>query len=147
MHRTENISFEIFLGNQFYDKPGTVTVFIDEQEKFNATLTTPGLVEIKFDHKLVLQRKHKLKIVRTGKTPDQTIVDDNGNLIKDQIIWLEKLIIDKIDVQGLIYKNSYFYPNFKPQEAIQSGTHWGVDGSWELEFTSPFYMYLIRNFQ
>lgn len=141
----EIIKFEIFLGSSYQTIAPEVKICLDGTVKHYEKLVNPQTL-IKFEHLLDFDSVHKLEITRTGKT-----IHDS-----QQIAWLENLKIDGIDVKNIVLDCSLYYPIFPEPWAseqrsqgivleypVASGTHWGHNGTWELEFTSPFYKFLF----
>lgn len=160
MRDYEEIDFEIWLGAGFWDRPPSIQVILNNELINNITLDKQGVSKIKFRRRLKFNHQHTLTINRTGKTDDQTVVDPTSGEMIDQIAWLEKLIIDNIDIQNIVWSKSVYYPEFPEPWATEqrqlgidleypviSGTHWGHNGYWELKFTSPFYRFLIQEMQ
>lgn len=156
MSDQETIIFDIWIGAEFWDKPASIEVSLDNEVKFASTLFLPGVQKFSFSATLDFVSQHRLTIKRFGKTIDQTKVI-NG-VLQDQIVWLEKLLIDGIDVQHLVHSSSLYFPEFPEpwaseqiKEGIEleypviSGTHWGHNGVWQLDFTSPFYKFLLNS--
>lgn len=159
MHSKETIEFDITLGTTFWELPASVSIYINDIHQCGQKLTTK-FTNFKFTHSLEFSKHHKLKIIRTGKTDDQTPSNPKNIDKIDQMVWLEKLKIDGIDVSNIIWTSSYYYPIFpEPWHSEQishgvnleypvlSGTWWGHNGHWELDFYSPFYKFLIDRMQ
>jgi len=75
----------------------------------------------------------------------------------EQILKIEKLEADGINLNKLL-DNFYFYPIYPNQwykEQLANGTKWpekqkgwrdlGFNGKWVMEFTTPFYTWLLKN--
>lgn len=155
---TETIKFEIELYAHFWDKPPIVEVCINDNSKIKQEITSneDNPTIISFDHKLIDSQKYNLILKKSNKDNSQTIVED-GKIIKDQLLFIKSIRIDEIDIGGLIYEGKY-YPEYPEPwaseqqklgkelpEHIKNVTSMGHDGRWELEFTSPFYMWLLEN--
>lgn len=157
----ETIPFEIWLGSEFWDQPGHVGIFIDEciywQGEVLGDYQNPTIA--KFHATLACGQPHQLVIDRQGKTQDQCIVDSNG-IAKDQMIRLLKVSIDGINIQNKVWQCSWFEPEYSPhwiEENLSQGiqldqqiigeTWWGHNGRWYLDFTSPFYRFIINDYR
>lgn len=152
MPNFENIKFDIILGSDYTVDPPQITIYVNDAKKYSGNLVD-SITQIQFACDLEFGQQHKIKIIRSGKE-NCSIAD------LEQIAWLEKLIIDGVDVQNIIWSSSLYYPVFPkvwyneqlalgqtPEYPVHSGTHWGHDGYWELEFSSPFYLFLIERMQ
>ena len=96
-------------------------------------------------------------IKRSGKTNNQTIINEKGDILKDQLLHIKHITIDEIDIGALVYEGVYTpeYPEPWATQQRQSGnelkesfknvTQMGFNGEWKFKFTSPFYMWLLEN--
>lgn len=153
----ERVKIIIDITAEFWDQPPMIDLVI------NDTLIGKHVIDKKhyvIDHSVDLEisRSHKLKLKRYNKSDDQcTIVDGNK---KDQYVILDRVSIDGIDIQNLIWSRSWYepqYPEVWKQQQEQAGTMleekvigetWlSHNGVWSFEFTSPFYLYVIKQFK
>jgi len=135
---------EITVGGKTYFK-GEVTAYEKE----------PALIE--FEAELTEGQDYELVINRSGKTKGETIVNDKGDIIKDQLLGIKGIEIDEIDIGSLIYSGVYKpeYPEpwatqqrelgTELEESLSNVTRMGHNGTWTLKFASPFYMWLLEN--
>ena len=96
-------------------------------------------------------------INRSGKDKNQTIVNDKGHLLKDQMLHIKSMEIDEIDIGALVYEGIYtpHYPEpwatqqrkdgVELRESFKNVTQMGHNGEWKFTFSSPFYMWLLEN--
>jgi hypothetical protein len=137
----ETIKFKIYFKTHFGDQPPRAKISIDDMVKFDQAVDQDGPVE--FEHQLGFG-SHRLTINRYNKTD------------KDQILILDRMIIDGVDIQNIIDSLSYNEPDYPKLWALQqqqqgivlekrilAETHFGHNGTWSLEFTSPFYEFLM----
>lgn len=142
----ELIKFQIDVSCQYNEIPPELSVYISQQCKFDQTITQPAQV-IKFDHLLHFGQTYHLTLVRSGKSD----VDPTQMLIIDRVI------IDGINVQNLIWNHSYYEPQYpeiwyqqqvsqgQPPELRVPGETWlGHNGTWNLPFGSPFWRHQIE---
>jgi hypothetical protein len=145
----ETITFTIKLISDYWDQPPSAEVSLNDQIKFDSSILEPN-TSITFSHTLSFGNQI-LKIRRYGKTDDQCV---NG---KDQMLIIKQIIIDDIDIQNIIDSRSYnepIYPEVWANEQKEKGvelekrilaeTWLGHNSTWSLEFTSPFYKFLIE---
>ena len=104
-----------------------------------------------------MKQKYNFIIKRSGKSKKQTIVNEKGDILKDQLLHIKKIEIDEIDIGGLVYRGEYTpeYPEPWATQQRQTGvelpetfnnvTQMGHNGQWKLSFESPFYMWLLEN--
>lgn len=150
MHNTETINFEIILENTYESIKPCVDVVIDDHVVYSKDISKKTSV-IKFSHQLDLEKSHTLKIKRKN-------INKSSNDLG--LLWLDTLKIDDIDIQHIVWTKSFDFPDFPEpwysnqiaagmifEYPVNGGTHWGHDGEWRLEFTSPFYKFLMDQAQ
>lgn len=156
---TEKLKFKIGLYATMWDQPPHAEILIDGQSHFNGDITgtenKPEVIE--FEHELEEGKEYSLVIMRSGKGKNQTVVSENGNILKDQLLQIKGMEIDEIDIGALVYEGVYtpHYPEpwatqqreagVELQESFKNVTQMGHDGKWEFKFASPFYMWLLEN--
>jgi hypothetical protein len=115
-----------------------------------------GLNNLTFVETCEFDKPHRLCIERFGKDNKQVKVDTDGKVL-DQYVVLQKIVIDGVDIQNIIQSKSIFeasYPEPWASQQRDAGiklekeaigvTTFGHNGIWYLNFTSPFYEYLMR---
>jgi hypothetical protein len=156
---TEKIKFKIELYATMWDKPPHAEIIVDGKSFYNDTITgtedKPTLIE--FEHKLEEDKNYELIIKRTGKSKGQTVVNEKGDILKDQLLNIKGINIDDIDIGALIYEGEFtpIYPEPWATQQREAGvvldktfkqcSKMGHDGEWKLKFASPFYMWLLEN--
>jgi len=156
---TEKLKFKIHLHAEMWDKPPIAEIMINDESKITKEITgtdkQPDIIE--FEHELTSGIDYNLCIKRTGKTKGQTVVNEKGDILKDQILVIKSIEIDEIDIGSLLYTGSYTpeYPEPWATRQRQDGhdlkysfknaSRLGHNGTWMLTFQSPFYMWLLEN--
>ena len=156
---TEKLKFRIELYATMWDRPPHVEVVVDNKSHYSADITgtekAPTVIE--FEHELAEGEDHNLFLNRSGKGRNQTVVNEKGDILKDQLLHIKSIQIDEIDIGALVYKGVYTpkYPEPWATQQRESGndlkdsfenvTQMGFDGQWSLGFASPFYMWLLEN--
>ena len=156
---TERLKFKLELWATMWDKPPHAEILINNMSHFKGEITgteeKPDVVE--FEQELEEGNEYNLIILRSGKDKNQTVVDENGDLLKDQMLNIKSIEIDEIDIGALIYEGVYTpdYPEPWATQQRESGqnlpesfknvTKMGHNGTWSFKFESPFYMWLLEN--
>jgi len=157
---TEKLKFKLELYATMWDQPPVAEVKLNSKSYFKAEITSteqnPTVIE--FEEELEENSEYTLIIERSGKNPKtQTVLNDKGEIIKDQLLHIKSIEIDEIDIGALVYEGVYT-PNYPEPWATQqreSGkdlkdsfknvTQMGFNGTWNFRFESPFYMWLLEN--
>jgi hypothetical protein len=142
-----------------WDKPPHAEIIIGGTKHFAGAITgteeKPDVIE--FTHELTEGDTYEMVIHRSGKTAKQTVVNEKGDLLKDQLLHIKNIEIDEIDIGALVfegvYRPEYPEPWFTQQrelgheqpETLKNVTCMGHNGTWTFKFTSPFYMWLLEN--
>jgi hypothetical protein len=156
---TEKLTFKIELYATMWDKPPIAEVTINDKSYFKGDITTsedkPTLIQ--FEHECENAKDYNLIINTSGKSPSQTIINEKGDILKDQMLHIKSIEIDEIDIGALIYDGVYTpdYPEPWATQQRESGndlkdsfknvTQMGFNGKWAFKFSSPFYMWLLEN--
>ena len=156
---TEKLKFKMELHATMWDRPPHAEILIGDKSHFTGDITgtedKPDLIE--FEHEFTEGEKSDLIIKRSGKLVNQTVVNDKGDLLKDQLLHIKGIEIDEIDIGALVYEGVYTpeYPEpwatqqreagTELKESFKNVTVMGHDGTWRFKFESPFYMWLLEN--
>ena len=156
---TEKLKFKIELYATMWNKPPHAEILVGDKSFYKGdiagTLDKPNLIE--FEAELEGEKESSLMIKRTNKGKNQTVVNEKGDILKDQLLHIKSIEIDEIDLGGLIYNGTYTptYPEpwatqqkeagVELEESFNNVTKMGHDGEWRFTFTSPFYVWLLEN--
>ena len=156
---TEKLKIKLELYSEMWDKPPHVEILVGDSSHFNGPITgteaKPDVIE--FEKELEEGKSYELILKRSGKTPKQTIVNDKGDILKDQLLNIKRIEIDEIDIGALVYEGIYTPEYPEPwatqqrnegttlKEEFKNVTQMGFNGAWRFKFSSPFYMWLLEN--
>ena len=156
---TEKLKFKLELYATMWDQPPHAEILINDISHFTGDITgtedKPTVVE--FEREFTEGEKNELIIERSGKIKGQTVVNENGDILKDQLLHIKSMEIDEIDLGALVYEGVYTpkYPEPWATQQREAGqdlkdsfknvTQMGHDGTWAFKFESPFYMWLLEN--
>jgi len=156
---TEKLKFKIEFYATMWDKPPHAEVLINDISHYKGeilgTKDKPTLIE--FEQEVEENKSYDLTIHRTGKAKNQTVINEKGDILKDQLLHIKSIEIDEIDIGGLVYEGVYtpIYPEpwatqqrhegNELKESFKNVTIMGHNGKWSFTFGSPFYMWLLEN--
>jgi hypothetical protein len=155
---TEKLKFRLQLWATHWDKLPVAEILINDTSHYRSEIagTEDKPTVIEFEHTLEEGKDYTLKIVRSGKDVKQTVVEA-GKIVRDQLLHIKSMEIDEIDIGALVFEGLYTpsYPEPWATQQRSAGqdlplsfknvTAMGHNGSWELKFSSPFYMWLLEN--
>ena len=156
---TEKLKFRLELYATMWDKPPVAEIKLNDKSYFKADVsgTEQDPTTVEFEAELTDGSEYNLIIDRSGKVKSQTIVNEKGDILKDQLLHIKSIEIDEIDIGALVYEGVYTpdYPepwatqqrkaNTELPESFKNVTQMGHNGQWKFTFSSPFYMWLLEN--
>jgi len=158
VNMTENIKFEFYFTAEFWDLLPKIDIFVNHLLE-GTYHVDKNKYYVCFFKKLDLNQSHLLSIKRYNKNDSQCTVESDGTK-KDQYIIIDRVVIDGIDIQNLIWDRSWYepeYPEVWKQQQISSGIEletsvpgevWlSHNGIWYFKFRSPFYQFVIDQFR
>ena len=108
--------------------------------EFNGDDIFSGKVEQRIVLDADTQENNVLRIFFENKGNKDTILDDNNQIKQDLNFELEKLTIDGIDLQHLIWESRYVAKD----SVIDSCLFFGPKGFWELKFDIPVLKWFLK---
>ena len=156
---TEKLKFKLELYATMWDRPPVAEIKLNSKSYFKSDITgteqEPTVIE--FEEELEENSEYNLIIERSGKGRNQTVINQKGDILKDQLLHIKGIEIDEIDIGALVYEGVYS-PNYPEpwatqqresgkdlKDAFKNVTQMGFNGQWKLTFGSPFYMWLLEN--
>jgi hypothetical protein len=120
-------------------------IWIDSTRIFDQTLveTTPIEFDLPED-----EAEHSLRFVMDNKMPDHTQIDSNGNIVADSKLTVTDLAIDEILLDQLLFNLATYTHNSNgsgPEVQDKFYGEIGCNGTVELKFTTPVYLWLLEN--
>jgi hypothetical protein len=114
---------------------------------FDQILTTDP-IEIRHDFADVDDTDYTLEIVMSGKQSDHTVVDQNGVILQDRVIEIDKIAIDDLELGQVFVEQARYHHDFngtQPATVDEFYGAMGCNGTVELKFSAPVYIWLLEN--
>jgi hypothetical protein len=92
--------------------------------------------------------EHEFKFVMKNKTPEHTVVDDDGNITKDAMLSIANVAFDDIELGQVFVNQSVYHHSFNGSQAPIEDKFFGdmgCNGYVSLRFTTPIYLWLLEN--
>jgi len=92
--------------------------------------------------------EHLLNFVLKNKTATDTVVDADGNILKDARLIISDLAFDGIKLNQIFIDRAVYVHNYNNSgDTILDKFYgeMGCNGSVNLEFTTPIYLWLLEN--
>jgi hypothetical protein len=155
---TESLHFKIGLSGSSIDKNPEFNILVNDTQCVFGKLSQTNQTEYFEFNFEVNEGNHNLVIEFLNKTEYDTVLDSNGNIIKDLLLNIDSIEIDDIDLGSLCWTGSDYRPIYPNRyrnnilkegkqlpESVKNCVHLGWNGRWILPFQSPFYHWLLEN--
>jgi len=149
---TESLHFKIGLINTSTKKQSQIKIGIDGKIYFEGYIDpSKDVYYVEFDTDLE-EGDHNLEISLLNKLSQDTIVSDNV-IVEDMLLEIDSIEIDNIDIGNLKFTLSKYYPEYpkeyqdneqKKISEVRNCVTLGWNGTWQLPFSSPFYIWLLE---
>lgn len=148
----DQVQIKLNLSSEWFRLPPHVKIWLDDEliEDFEVSerksREESRVIEFTRD---VTDGMHKIKVQYLDKETPDTRIDNDGNIIADHLVNIERLEIDEIDLGHMTYNKSEFLPDrdCRPDlpERITEMVNLGYNGIWQMEFESPTYIWFLDN--
>lgn len=143
----ETLKFTFDIAPDNSTKPLGIEVWFDNQLILDQSqLTQSQSVSCEFDDDQA--QTHCVKIVVKNKTSEHTKINEQGEIIQDSLIKVTNFKLDDIDVNTIVHEKSVYTHNFNgSQDEVKDRFYGdaGCNGTIEIEFSSPSYLWLLEN--
>ena len=143
----EKLSFVVTLSGTFWEKRPQFSIWLDDHIVIQSEIPDSAQHPIKFEH-TINEGPHSLKIRLENKVNDDTVIE-HGEVIKDMLLNIDDITIDDISLGNLLWTAEYKLD--KPQQYnnqtidhLDSCVNLGWNGTYILNFSSPFYNWLLE---
>jgi len=151
---TETLVFKIGLSGTFHDRRPAYSVLVDGRAYADAEVSVAAdeVFYVEFGVDVAEDAEHTLSI-RLNNKQDSDVVEneDKTAIVKDMLLNIKSIEVDDIDLGGLLWTHSRYQLD-KPQRfndqivsELKNCVNLGWNGAWELQFTAPFYVWLLEN--
>ena len=92
--------------------------------------------------------EHTLRITLKNKLPKHTQIDDQDNIVSDALLSVTEISFDEIDCTQIVQDLAVYRHNLNgtgPEIADQFFGDLGCNGTVELKFTTPIYLWLLES--
>ena len=142
---TETLDFKITLSGTYWDKKPSFVIAVNGEEVIKSTISAPSGEHEVYEFKLDLDEdaEHVLSVSLEGKTFSDTVQNaDKTEILKDMLLNIEQVEIDGINIGTL----KWTHTEYKHDGEVETKTvNLGRNGSWELKFNLPFYIWMLEN--
>lgn len=126
----------------------TLTIRFDQQV---IAVLMPVPADYYFEHQFEdtdQTQEHCLEFELSGKLPEHTEIDDQGNFVRDATVTLQNKSFESIRIDTVMDQTAVYYHDFNgSQQPIEDqffGTM-GCNGTVKFKFTTPIYLWMLEN--
>lgn len=141
----EQISVKFSISNTGREQPLTLRLLLDNACIWESVVTDPQTVTVDMS---VEDGDHRLAWEMSGKTTEYTVLDTDNNIVSDACLEFANIEFDGINVDQVIQKLAYYHHDFNGNgDAIKDQFYhsMGCNGTVTLDFTSPFYLWMLEH--
>lgn len=142
----QKIKFQCSVSNSDPTCPLSIEIWLDDHRIYHNEWVKETTT---FEHLLTDEDgEHELRWVMNGKLREHTKIDENHAILKDAVLTIDNIKFDDIVIDFVAYKKSTYSHDFNgTKDPVQDnffGTM-GCNGTVNLKFTTPCYLWLLEN--
>ena len=145
---TETLKFRIGVSGSYWNKKPAYAVTVDGVKQMSAVIAADsGVVEYaEFTLAVAEDSPHLLEIHLLNKTDDDVVQSqDQTEIVKDMLLNIESISIDDIELGQIKWDQSEFVAEDPARPTLKDCVNLGWNGSYQLKFSSPFYLWLLES--
>lgn len=141
---------------EYWNRPPSISVILNKECCIKKSIIEEQTLECKFDSAL-LQEENYLAVQRYGKTNEDTIINENNEVVKDSVLHISGVEINDIDLGNIVYTIPFF-PEYPEPWATQQKNNGNIlptsvkpctsifhNGEWRITWTEPFHLWYLEN--
>jgi hypothetical protein len=122
-------------------------VKLDEEIIYDSQLGMDG-TEIVHEFDDSVEKSRTLSIEISGKDPQHTKLNDQGEIVDDLVANIQGFKLDNIELGHVFFEKCQYHHDFNGTDDAIVDTFWGTmgcNGRVEFQFSSPLYLWLLEN--
>ena len=153
MAEKESLHFKIGISGTYWDKRPQYSIAVGDNiiKEGAITVASDETEYIEFDYETDLDAPC-LKISLLNKTDQDTVQnEDKTAIVNDMLLNIVSVEIDEINLGHLIYGLSEYHVaqsveyNGEITNLVKNCVNLGWNGTWQLTWNNPFYIWLLEN--
>jgi hypothetical protein len=147
MSNQETLHFRIGLSGTYWLKLPIYAVLVNDSVCETREVTAPSdeIFYVEFDYDIT-EGAGSLKIRLTNKDYSDTQQNQEKTVIlQDMLLNIHSVEVDDINLGNLIWTHTTFRGDDNTRPVLEKCVNLGWNGTWELPFSSPFYVWLLEN--
>ena len=139
----EKIKLRAVIDSEYFNNPPYLKIHYDHDVLADFPVTKETVIEKELS--VDDDRSYKLNFTLHDKSKYDTVVED-GKIIKDTVVKIKSIELDDVDITSMlsINKDTFYYIHDGSSEKDIFYDTMGVNGTSTIEFTTPFYVWLLE---
>ena len=139
----ETIQLKAVIDSEYFNNPPHLRISLDKDVLADFPVTEETVIEKELT--IDDDKTYKLNFTLHDKSKYDTVVED-GKIVKDTVVKIKQVEIDDVDITSMMTVNqdNFYYIHKDGSKDIFYDTM-GVNGTSTIEFTTPFYVWLLEN--
>jgi hypothetical protein len=95
-----------------------------------------------------VEADHELTITMSGKRPEHTQLDERGQIVKDALLRVKRVIMDDMDITQLLQQFSTYTHDHNGHSGPTQQPFYGdmgCNGQVVFRFSTPYYLWLLEH--
>jgi len=142
----ENLLFKCTLSNNSQVDNLGIEIWLDDYKFFDQNIS-------KGSHQVVHsfpedEAEHCLCFVLKNKIAEHTIINESGEILSDALIEISNIMFDNINLDQMLYNQAIYTHDSNGTSDLSETKFYGsmgCNGTVELKFSTPFYMWLLEH--
>lgn len=140
----ETLNFKIGLSGTFFKNVPAYSILLNGVKQASGKVSASTEI-VEFTVDLLEDCTQLLEVRYDNKTNADTITDANESIIKDTLLNIDSVELDDIELGILKWSHSTFVGDDTNRPILTNCVNLGWNGSWQLKFETPFYLWLLEN--
>ena len=140
----EKIKFKAVIDSEYFNNPPYLRISIGDDVLADFPVTEETVIE----KELTVEddKTYKLNFTLYDKSKYDTVIED-GKIVKDTVVKIKQVEVDDVDITSMlsINQDTFYYIHDGSTEKHAFYDTMGVNGTSTIEFTTPFYVWLLEN--
>jgi len=141
----EQIPVSFTVSNTGHKQPLTLRLLLDGTCLWGSVVTDIQTVTVDLPAE---DGNHSLTWEMSGKTTEYTVLDSDNNIVSDACLEFANIEFDGINVDAIVQKLAQYHHDFNGNGTAINDKFYhsmGCNGTVTLDFTSPFYLWLLEH--
>jgi len=140
----ETITVRAVIDSEYFNNPPHLKIHCNDQVLADLLVTEETVIEKELS--IEEDTIYKLNFTLYDKSECDTVIKEDGEIVKDTVVKVKNVKLDDIDVTSMLPLNQdkFYYIHDVSQEKKIFYDTMGVNGTSTIEFTSPFYVWLLE---